>query len=35
MGVPMWVRKCPVCGKELRKSSLAEALKCACGWLWG
>jgi hypothetical protein len=31
----MWMRNCPVCCRELRKRSLAEMLRCFCGWVWG
>lgn len=31
---PLWMRNCPVCGRELRKNSLAEKIKCMCGWIW-
>jgi hypothetical protein len=30
-----WVRRCPTCGRDLRKPSLWEPLKCVCGWIWG
>lgn len=30
-----WTRRCPQCGRELRKTSLAETLKCLCNWQWG
>lgn len=31
----MWMRRCAICGKELRKPNLEETVQCACGWRWG
>jgi uncharacterized protein with PIN domain len=30
-----WVRRCPECGRELRKADPLAVVKCVCGWVWG
>lgn len=33
-GLLEWVRHCPMCGRELRRTDPMEIVKCPCGWVW-
>ena len=30
----VWERYCPMCGRGLRRESVSEETRCACGWVW-
>ncbi|MCI0370379.1 MAG: hypothetical protein L0214_03130 [candidate division NC10 bacterium] len=30
----VWERYCPMCGRGLRRESISEVTRCACGWVW-
>jgi hypothetical protein len=30
----VWERYCPMCGRGVRRESISEATRCACGWVW-
>jgi hypothetical protein len=30
----VWMRACPHCNAVLCKTSLGDAVRCACGWEW-
>lgn len=32
--VLVWERYCPMCGRGLRRESISEVTRCACGWVW-
>ena len=32
--VLVWERYCPICGRGLRRESISEVTRCACGWVW-
>ena len=32
--VKMWMRCCAACRRVLRKASLADHVRCECGWEW-
>ena len=29
-----WERNCPMCGEGLRRESICDLARCACGWVW-
>ncbi|MGH7432451.1 MAG: hypothetical protein ACREJL_01725 [Candidatus Methylomirabilales bacterium] len=29
-----WERYCPMCGRGLRRESVSDLARCACGWVW-
>lgn len=30
----VWERSCLTCGRGLRRESVSEVTRCACGWVW-
>lgn len=30
----VWERSCPMCGRGLRRESVSDLARCACGWVW-
>ena len=30
----VWECYCPMCGRGLRRESISEVTRCACGWVW-
>ncbi len=32
--LPEWERKCPLCGRLIRRPHDQPPTYCACGWLW-